>query len=68
MRVYMFQSQLRSNVYAFDRNIGGASLPKEYGPWRSVAQSMSFSVKQLSPPVQVAIRRHGYHVLMPRDS
>jgi hypothetical protein len=52
MRIYMFQSGLRSNIYAFDRDIVGASLPKEYGPWRSVAQSTSFPVKQLSPPVQ----------------
>jgi hypothetical protein len=64
----MFQSQLRSNGYAFDRNVGGASLPKDCGPWRSVAQSMSFSVKQLSPQVQNAIRRHGYYVLLPSDS
>ena len=68
MRVYMFRSELRSNIHAFDRDVMGASLPEEYGPWLSMADSTSFPVKHLSPPVQAAIKRHGYYVLLPRDS
>jgi hypothetical protein len=63
MRVYMFHSWLKDAAYAFDRNIMGASLPQEHAPWRPVAQSMSFSVDDLSPEVQDAIRRDGFCVL-----
>lgn len=70
MRIFVFKSETRSDLFAFAGDPGGGRLPKQHGPWTAtgvVAADRAPPYRFSRDAIEKAIGAEGFQLWRVRD-